>query len=115
MPVETECSPEGARVTASGRLTVSGAGALHRALLEALAAGGRVELALRDVGEADLSLLQLVCAARRSADECGTPFVVTGIGGEGPVRGLIERSGATRCEGCPGGCPWASAAAEHVR
>ena len=109
MRVGLEQTADEVRVSASGRLTVSEAPRLHRALLEAFASGRAVRLRLSDEVETDLSLLQLLCAARRTAAARGTGFCVDGLEEAGQLRRVIARSGAARCAGCPEPCPWAPA------
>ena len=98
-------------LVAGGRLTASVAGRLRNALLEAFSGAARVELALRDVEETDLTLLQLVCAAHRTAAARDVAFVVSGWESGEPVRRLLHESGVTRADACPSGCPFAGAGA----
>ncbi len=111
MRIEIARASDATRITASGRLTYSEVPRLHQALLEAFAAGRGVELELRDEVETDLSLLQLLCAARSTALARGVAFSVAGLAGATQMRRVIAQSGAERCEGCPGGCPWSAAGA----
>jgi len=112
--VEVQRIGEGAVVTAGGRLTTSEAGRIHRALLEAFAGSRRVELALADVQEADLSFLQLLCAAHRSAASLQVAFSMSGLESAQPVRRLIREAGAERGLGCPEGCLWLIASPESA-
>ncbi len=98
-------------IVAGGQLTYSHAGRLHQELLEAFAGAGRVDLFLHDVQEADLTFLQLLCAAHRTAAAQGTLFTVGGLDPDGPVLRLIRAAGAERGAGCPEGCLWAGAIA----
>jgi len=100
-----------ALVTVEGRLTASQAGRLHQALLKAFDRSRRVELALRDVSEADLSFLQLLCAAHRTAVARGAAYLLSGLEAAGPVLRLIRESGAERDAGCPGECLWSNVTA----
>jgi anti-anti-sigma regulatory factor len=106
--LELTRSGEGAVLVAGGRLTASVAGRLRNALLEAFSGASRVELALRDVEEADLTLLQLVCAAHRTAGARDVAFVVSGWESEA-ARRLLREAGLTRADTCPAGCPFAGA------
>ena len=103
-------------IVAGGQLTFSHAGRLHKELLEAFAGGGRVDLFLHDVQETDLTFLQLLCAAHRTAAARGTVFTVGGLDSESSIRRLIHRAGAERGVGCADGCLWASgfAAEKHA-
>lgn len=111
MEITCERTAAGAVVTAGGRLTASQAGRLHRLLLEAFESDGRVELALRDVQEADLTFLQLMCAAHRAAVARGVAFHLSGLETAGPVLRLIREAGAEREVGCPEECLWQDARA----
>ena len=108
MKSDLQRSGNDAVVVAGGRLTFSHAGRLHQELLEAFAAGGRVDLFLHDVQEVDLTFLQLLCAAHRTAFVNGTVFTVGGLDSANPIRRLILEAGAERGVGCPEGCLWAS-------
>jgi len=94
-------------IVAGGRLTCSHAGLLHQELLGAFAGGGRVDLFLNDVREVDLTFLQLLCAAHRTAAARGAVFTVGGLDSAGPVLRLIRAAGAERGVGCPEHCLWA--------
>ena len=54
-----------------GDCTIATAPATKALLLENLAGGGTLELDLEGVGEADVTLLQLLAAAGRAATEAG--------------------------------------------
>jgi len=96
-------------IVAGGSLTCSYAGRLHRELLEAFAGTGRVDLFVHDVQEADLTFLQLMCAAHRTAAARGTVFSIGGLDSASPIRRLILEAGAERGAGCPEACLWADA------
>jgi anti-anti-sigma regulatory factor len=103
--IDLERSENRAALIVGGRLTASAAGTLRDALLEAFAGAQRVELALRDVEEADLTFLQLVCAAHRTAAAREIVFGVTGLEREPSVTRLVGSSGARPGGDCPPGCP----------
>jgi anti-anti-sigma regulatory factor len=107
--VDLQRAGSDAVVVAGGQLTFSHAGSLHKTLLEAFAGARRVDLFLHDVHEADLTFLQLLCSAHRTAAAQGAVFTVGGLDLASPVRRLIHESGAERGVGCPEGCLWASA------
>lgn len=111
MQVTCDRTERGALVTAGGRLTASQAGRLHRVLLEAFEAGGRVEVSLLNVREADLSFLQLLCAAHRTAVARGVAFRLSGLESADPVLRLIREAGAEQGDGCPGECLWSTGSA----
>jgi len=91
-------------VEATGRLTVSQAGRLRERLLEAFERADRVELALRDVLEADLSFVQLVCAAQQTSASRGVALRVSGLDAAAPLLRLISAAGIERKRDCPEGC-----------
>ena len=96
-------------IVAGGRLTHSHAGLMHEQFREALAGSGRVDLFLHDVLEADLTFLQLLCSAHRTAAASGAVFTMGGLDADSPVGRLIGKAGAERGAGCPAGCLWAGA------
>lgn len=106
MSFRCEHTEEAAVVTAGGRLTASQAGRLHRILLEAFERASRVELSLQDVQEVDVSFLQLLCAAQRTAAARGVAFLLSGLESADPVLQLIRQAGAERGAGCLEGCQW---------
>lgn len=107
MKFELQCTGNDAVIVAGGRLTYSHAGLMHKKFLEAMAGAGRVDLFLHDVLEADLTFLQLLCAAHRTTAARGTVFTIGGVDSDSPVRRLIGKAGAERGAGCPDGCLWA--------
>ena len=109
MKSDLQRSGDDAVIVAGGSLTCSHAGRLHRELLEAFAGSGRVDLFLHDVREADLTFLQLMCAAHRTAAAQGRVFTIGGLDSASPIRRLILEAGAERGAGCPEACLWANA------
>jgi anti-anti-sigma regulatory factor len=101
-------------IVVGGQLTFSHAGRLHKELLEVFAVGGRVDLFLHDIQETDLTFLQLLCAAQRTAALHGTVFTVGGLDSEITIRRLIHEAGAEQAVGCPDGCLWASAFSAEI-
>jgi len=93
-------------IVAGGRLTASNAGRLHQVLLEAFSGARRVDLFFHDVQEADLSFLQLLCSAHRTAAARGALFTVGGLDAADPLLRLIREAGAEQGVGCPEGCLW---------
>lgn len=87
----------------SGRLTVANIARCHAALRSALVQARLVSVAFGDVLAADLSLLQLLCAAHRSAAVGGGELTISGHVPTLLVT-LAERAGAERCAGGPRGC-----------
>lgn len=99
---------DGAVLRVGGRLTASQAGQFRTALLEAFDKSRRVEVALHDVQEVDLSILQLLCAAGRTAQTRAIHFTLSGLEAAEPVRRLIAAAGAEAGLGCRGGCLWSA-------
>jgi anti-anti-sigma regulatory factor len=93
-------------VTVEGRLVASQAGQLHQLLLEAFESALPVELSISKVQEADLSFLQLLCAAHRTAVARGVAFNVSGLISAAAVLQLLRAAGAEPGLGCPEGCLW---------
>lgn len=111
MKIDLQRTGGDAVVVLGGRLTASNAGRLHQGLLEAFAGALRIDLYLHDVQEADLSFLQLLCSAHRTAGARGAAFTLGGLESADPVRRLIHAAGAERGVGCPEGCLWTGAGA----
>lgn len=111
MPVVIEHRGDEAVVVAGGRLCASQSGTLRRELLRVFEQGNRVCLELRDVEEADLTLLQLLCAAHHTATARGVEFALGGLASADAVLRLIHGAGAWRGAGCPERCLWADAPA----
>lgn len=90
-------------VALAGRLTVDDGFRCREELLGALAAAPRVAVAFGAVESADLSLLQLLCAAHRRAAAAGAGIALTG---EAPaaVARLAARVGTVRCAEALPGC-----------
>lgn len=110
---ELSRSDGGALLVVRGRLTASVAGRLRDALLEAFSAARRVEVVVSDVEESDLTFLQLLCAAHRSAASRSVAFSVTGLEDCPPVLRLVREAGFARTDGCPDGCVLACADANR--
>jgi ABC-type transporter Mla MlaB component len=68
----------GRRFVLAGDCTLPGIVARHAALREAFAAGGDVTIDLADVGRCDLSLIQLLVSAARTAAQRGTALTLAG-------------------------------------
>jgi anti-anti-sigma regulatory factor len=75
-----------------GAATLRTAGAIHARLLEALKGDGPIEVDCGKVTEADLSLVQLLLAARRSAERGGRAFALSSPA-DGPLRDVLARAG----------------------
>lgn len=106
MRIGIEQRGDEAVVVAGGQLCASQAGLLRQALLQAFEKETRVRLELREVGEVDLSFLQVLCAAHRTAAARTISFTLGGLASAAAVRRLICAAGARRGPGCPGRCLW---------
>lgn len=61
-----------------GRIMVEHASELRDAMLKALASSNAVTVDLSGVTDADISFMQLVCSAHKTARDAGRGFVITG-------------------------------------
>ena len=93
------------KVEFSGSLVFANVAALRDKLAAGLASGS-VEIAFGEVGEVDLSFLQLLCAALRTAAETSRKMTLS----TGPVpeslRTLAETAGMLAADGRQGGTFW---------
>ena len=83
-----------------GDLTIERAAELLEAFRQALAASDQVEMEFGEVGTVDLSCLQLLCAAHRTAVAQGKQFCFTGqrphfLSEAGQKAGFIRK---TKCQ-----------------
>ncbi|MFH0724820.1 MAG: STAS domain-containing protein [Pseudomonadota bacterium] len=93
-------SPDDGRVlTLRGELTIARAEELKAALSESLQGAASVRIQLADVGAVDLSCLQLLCSAHRTAAVLGKSLTLEG---EVPpmIRETMKYAGFTRQKGC---------------
>jgi hypothetical protein len=80
------------RIDLAGAQTVRTIHDAHRQLDDALAGHAAVEIALDAVTELDLGLIQLLVAARRSADRAGKSFTLASPA-TGALRLALDRAG----------------------
>jgi anti-anti-sigma factor len=76
-------------VTASGQLTIEHAAEMRDALLEALSTDGDMRIDMSGVEEADLTCVQLICSACKSARATGKNIYV-----KNPSRAVSARFGS---------------------
>jgi len=88
-----------------GELTISYAGQLREIFLQALSESKMIKLNLEQVTEVDLSCLQLLCSAHRTAVSIGKNFIRSGECPES-LKSAAERAGFLRNKGCVEGCFW---------
>lgn len=79
-------------VDLSGSLVVRTAKAVHEAVLAGLKQPGTLELNISDVTEADLSFVQIVEAARRSAADAGREIRLSKPA-DGALRDVLDLGG----------------------
>lgn len=84
--------PKPGHLALDGRATVREAEATHAKLAELLASHGEIEVDCSGVCEADLSLVQLLLAARRAAERDGKRLVLAAPA-EGALREALAQGG----------------------
>jgi anti-anti-sigma regulatory factor len=86
-------------LTLKGELTIARAEELKAALSESLQGAASVRIQLSDAGAIDLSCLQLLCSAHRTAAALGKSLTLEG---EVPpmIRETMKYAGFTRRTGC---------------
>lgn len=101
-------SAEDGLLALSGELLIENSSELKSALCEALASSPRLIVDLGKVTAADISSLQLLCSAHRSASLAGTSFRIDQTGEA--IRSIAENAGySCRTKGCRfaiGICLW---------
>lgn len=106
-----EAVPEVATVDLAGAQTVRTIAAAHERLRAELGRADTVRLRLDDVSEFDLSLVQLVLAARRSAQASGKSLHLAAPTG-GALRRALDRAGfltVDPADPCGGSAFWLQA------
>lgn len=93
----------------SGDLTLQVAGEVKESFVRALSGKGDVTFRFDDIGDVDLSFIQILCSAHRFAHDEGKKINFSGEWPE-PFTTLIEESGLNVHVGCSLGggieCPW---------
>jgi anti-anti-sigma regulatory factor len=79
-------------VLLEGSITIAGMADAHQALLAAMATDGSLTIDIGGVSEADLTFVQLIEAARRSAAKAGRSIALTAPA-TGPVHEVLRRGG----------------------
>ncbi len=87
-------------ITLEGDLTVNRAEELRMLLIKALIDADRVHIDFGAVHDADLSCLQLLCSAHRSAGRMKRSLSLSGNWPQ-PVEKTIRAGGYARLRGCP--------------
>ena len=83
-------------IEVKGTCTVEEAGRIRALLMERLRETDRIVLDLSGVGEVDLSFLQLICAAHKSALNAKKTLVLDGVPSEPLIRKVREAGFACR-------------------
>lgn len=99
MAITLDRSGEEAILTLSGDVTLEHADEMRLALIKALIDNGIVILAFGSLTRVDLSCLQLLCSAHRSAVRMNKRFVFSGSWPE-LFKQCVEDAGYVRCSGC---------------
>jgi ABC-type transporter Mla MlaB component len=97
--IKRQTRGEGELLTVAGDLTVAHIREVHAAVSDALARAAVVDVEVRDVSALDVSFLQLLCSAHRTADERGKNLRVRGLD-RGQAGEVLLRSGFLRHIGC---------------
>lgn len=83
----------------AGNLTIEHAAELQQVLMESLDRGDSLCLVFENVAEVDVSFLQLLCSAHRTAVKTGKTLVLDRHRPE-PLRLIVMEAGFVRQEGC---------------
>jgi ABC-type transporter Mla MlaB component len=83
----------------SGDATVGAARKLKAELGKALRAAANLHVELEQISRIDVSFLQLLCSAHRTAADGGKVLTIVGVERE-PVAGLLRQAGFLRHIGC---------------
>ncbi len=86
-------------ITLDGNLTVAQAEGLRTLLIKALIDAERVRVDFGTVTDVDLSCIQLLCSAHRSAGRMKRSFSLSGDWPE-PFKKIVEEAGYSRLAGC---------------
>ncbi len=109
MEANIDVAGDAATLSLAGALTVECAAELKSALMDVLAKAASVRVEFGRVTEMNLSCLQLLCSAHRTAMSEGKAMTVR-PDAEGAYRRMTWRAGFVRHEGCePAGadnCLW---------
>jgi anti-anti-sigma regulatory factor len=86
-------------ITLDGNLTVSQAEGLRTLLIKAIIDAEQVHVDFGTVTDVDLSCIQLLCSAHRSASRMKRRFSLSGDWPE-PFKKIVEEAGYSRLAGC---------------
>ena len=92
-------TPGNGIVVINGEMTIENAGEIRKLLLEALTGAEELRLDLKNVTHADLTGLQLICAAHISSIKLGKRFIVN-VSDSDPLKKVVQDAGFLRHIGC---------------
>jgi anti-anti-sigma factor len=93
-----ERSGEIALLRITGDMTIENASDLKTVLIDSMADSSHVEINMSEVDTVDVSCLQILCSAHRTAEKEGKKLVVEGIGDA--LTTCLEDAGLPRHMGC---------------
>jgi anti-anti-sigma factor len=99
MEYTLEASGDKHVLTLQGELTIEHAGELKKAMIEAIKNSDHVAVAIGDVTEIDLSCLQLLCSAHRTALKSNKQLTLNSKDSDVFQR-LVKDAGYARNDGC---------------
>lgn len=99
MIADIEGPDETGTITLKGELTVQHASRLKEVLLDGIAKTSRLAIDVKGIEEVDLSCLQVLCSAHRSALGSGKVIALRGPWPD-PLRRVVETSGFSEGNSC---------------
>lgn len=91
-------------LTLQGDLTIRSATEIKALLIKALVESDQVSVNFDGVSEVDVTCLQLLCSAHRSATRLNKRFLFTGVNRPDAFLALVEAAGFARSMGCSLDC-----------
>lgn len=92
VPIALEQDTQSSTIRLEGAVDIGGAVDLKEALLRVLATSGDVRVVLDEATDLDVTAMQLLWAAQRTARESGRQFKITG-GMPGPIAAALAEAG----------------------
>ncbi len=102
MKIKINKSEGASTIALSGELTLEFAEDLKNALITSIDSSEKISIHLRDIAEADLSFLQLLCSAHKTSNEKGKRIGFSEPGMPPVVQTLMDNSGVSLNKGCFG-------------
>jgi len=100
----TKKSADKSEVTLQGDLTIRSAGEIKNAFTRAIVEADEVTVNFGDVSDVDLTCLQLLCSAHRSATRLNKRFLMAGTDRPEVFLSIVEAAGFSRSMGCSLDC-----------